>query len=71
MLISPPTNAGMTKKEGLVRSSTLQFEVMPNEPVTLSIDANRLPDSIAVTNTQARTCVAGPPPALGLARAGS
>lgn len=50
----PELLAGMSKKEVVVRSATMQFVVMPGDPVALGLGSNGgvgpLPEKIMVTN---------------------
>ena len=46
----PDLLVGMAKKDATLRSATVQFEVTPGPPVTLSVEAPGLPDKLAVTN---------------------
>eukprot|EP00887_Chlorella_sp_A99_P005757 scaffold1.g5757.t1 len=48
----PELAAGLSKKEALLRSATVQFTVLPGQPVTLSLSSNSgpIPEKVAVTN---------------------
>ena len=47
-----PLPAALSKKEAAVRSSTVALDVLPGQPVTLSIEAPGLRDQLTATNGQ-------------------